>query len=197
MDAAAELNDRRRELQAREGVAACGALRTSPIRCGGAKRTRESRSRDLAVVLADASSLATEAYDDMRARWLDRLLGADRPSGAVVVPRPLRLPPLGSRRHVLEGPRYRRLPGYAARARLRPRSGSEHPASTSRTGRRSHPARPSSPADPPAVVHLITRAQRRPSGLPGLLHEAGHALHFAGCDPRFLMPFASSPAITR
>ena len=39
------------------------------------------------------------------------------------------------------------------------------------------------PADPPFVVHLITRAQ---GGLPdyqGFLHEAGHALHYAGCDP--------------
>jgi hypothetical protein len=39
------------------------------------------------------------------------------------------------------------------------------------------------PADPPTVVHLITRAQ---GGLPdyqGFLHEAGHALHYAGCDP--------------
>ena len=39
------------------------------------------------------------------------------------------------------------------------------------------------PADPPTVVHLITRPQ---GGLPdyqGFLHEAGHALHYAGCDP--------------
>ena len=39
-------------------------------------------------------------------------------------------------------------------------------------------------SDPPEVVHLITRAQ---GGLPdyqAFLHEAGHALHYAGCDPR-------------
>src|SRR5207244_13146370 len=38
-------------------------------------------------------------------------------------------------------------------------------------------------SNPPTVVHLITRAQ---GGLPGyqaFLHEAGHALHYGGCDP--------------
>ena len=42
-------------------------------------------------------------------------------------------------------------------------------------------------SDPPSVVHLITRAQ----GLPdyrSFLHEAGHALHYAGCDPD--LPYA-------
>ena len=43
-------------------------------------------------------------------------------------------------------------------------------------------------SDPPSVVHLITRAQ---GGLPdyrSFLHEAGHALHYAGCDPE--LPYA-------
>ncbi len=38
-------------------------------------------------------------------------------------------------------------------------------------------------ADPPKVVHLITRAQGGLHDYQAFLHEAGHALHYAGCDP--------------
>ena len=38
-------------------------------------------------------------------------------------------------------------------------------------------------ADPPEVVHLITRAQGGIHDYQAFLHEAGHALHYAGCDP--------------
>jgi hypothetical protein len=38
-------------------------------------------------------------------------------------------------------------------------------------------------ADPPQVVHLITRAQGGLHDYQAFLHEAGHALHYAGCDP--------------
>ena len=38
-------------------------------------------------------------------------------------------------------------------------------------------------SDPPTVVHLITRAQGGLHDYQGFLHEAGHALHYAGCDP--------------
>src|SRR4029079_11312162 len=38
-------------------------------------------------------------------------------------------------------------------------------------------------SDPPTVVHLITRAQGGLHDYQACLHEAGHALHYAGCDP--------------
>jgi hypothetical protein len=38
-------------------------------------------------------------------------------------------------------------------------------------------------SDPPEVVHLITRAQGGLHDYQAFLHEAGHALHYAGCDP--------------
>jgi hypothetical protein len=38
-------------------------------------------------------------------------------------------------------------------------------------------------SDPPNVVHLITRSQGGLHDYQGFLHEAGHALHYAGCDP--------------
>jgi hypothetical protein len=38
-------------------------------------------------------------------------------------------------------------------------------------------------SDPPQIVHLITRAQGGLHDYQAFLHEAGHALHYAGCDP--------------
>jgi hypothetical protein len=38
-------------------------------------------------------------------------------------------------------------------------------------------------SDPPSVVHLITRAQGGLHDYQAFLHEAGHALHYAGLDP--------------
>jgi hypothetical protein len=43
-------------------------------------------------------------------------------------------------------------------------------------------------SDPPKVVHLITRAQGGLHDYQAFLHEAGHALHYAGCDPQ--LPYA-------
>ena len=45
------------------------------------------------------------------------------------------------------------------------------------------------PADPPRVVHLITRAQGGIHDYEAFLHEAGHALHYAGCDPGLPVSF--------
>jgi hypothetical protein len=39
------------------------------------------------------------------------------------------------------------------------------------------------PSDPPQIVHLITRAQGGLHDYQAFLHEAGHALHYAGVDP--------------
>ena len=44
-------------------------------------------------------------------------------------------------------------------------------------------------ADPPRVVHLITRAQGGLHDYEAFLHEAGHALHYAGCDPMLPLSF--------
>jgi hypothetical protein len=38
-------------------------------------------------------------------------------------------------------------------------------------------------SDAPQIVHLITRAQGGLHDYQAFLHEAGHALHYAGCDP--------------
>ena len=44
-------------------------------------------------------------------------------------------------------------------------------------------------SDPPNVVHLITRAQGGLHDYGAFLHEAGHALHYAGCDPELPYTF--------
>jgi hypothetical protein len=44
-------------------------------------------------------------------------------------------------------------------------------------------------SDPPKVVHLITRAQGGLHDYQAFLHEAGHALHYAGCDPALSYTF--------
>ncbi|HEX6724194.1 MAG TPA: hypothetical protein VF073_03030 [Gaiella sp.] len=44
-------------------------------------------------------------------------------------------------------------------------------------------------ADPPRVVHLITRAQGGLHDYEAFLHEAGHALHYAACDPALPLAF--------
>ena len=44
-------------------------------------------------------------------------------------------------------------------------------------------------SDPPRIVHLITRAQGGLHDYQAFLHEAGHALHFAGVDPSLPIAF--------
>src|SRR6266581_5965688 len=44
-------------------------------------------------------------------------------------------------------------------------------------------------SDPPKVVHLITRAQGGLHDYQAFLHESGHALHYAGCDPSLSYTF--------
>ena len=44
-------------------------------------------------------------------------------------------------------------------------------------------------SDPPQVVHLITRAMGGLHDYQAFLHEAGHALHYAGVDPKLSMVF--------
>ena len=44
-------------------------------------------------------------------------------------------------------------------------------------------------SDPPQIVHLITRAQGGLHDYQAFLHEAGHALHYAGVDPKLPYTF--------
>ncbi len=186
MDAAGELNDRRHQLKhAREALRAELSGEPDPIR-----RSEEEKGvvlAEIARAFADASTRLTEAYDDMRARWLDRLLGADRP------PEPSSYhAPYVYRLSALAGTYSKERATDVCLATLRELGFDLEADPNIQVDLEDRPQktpRPAViPADPPAVVHLITRAQGGLQDYQGLLHEAGHALHFAGCDPA--LPYA-------
>jgi hypothetical protein len=138
--------------------------------------------RQLADVLADASALTEERWGELRDRWFDRLLGEARP------PRPRsyhasymrRLSPLAET-YTKERATEICLAtlqdlGFdlAGDPHIRPDL-EDRPQKTPRAF--------VLPSDPPTVVHLVTRAMGGLHDYQAFLHEAGHALHYAGCDP--------------
>jgi hypothetical protein len=148
---------------------------------------KEISLRELERTLAAASSAADDAWAQMRARWFDRLLGSERDDVPVAFHSSYmrRLSPLES-------------------TYTKDRAVSICMATLSRLGfdlendeniRLDLDDRPQkSPracviaSDPPKVVHLITRAMGGLHDYQAFLHEAGHALHYAGCDPS--LPYA-------
>ncbi len=142
--------------------------------------------RELAGVLEQASAAIEAEYVRLRERWFERLLGADRqpvPSSfhmAYV----RRLSPLEStytKERAVEvcldtlaqlGFDLNEEPNIRLDLEDRPQKS---------------PRACVIASDPPTVVHLITRAQGGLHDYQAFLHEAGHALHYAGCDPS--LPF--------
>ena len=144
--------------------------------------------RDLEAVLRKASDAASAEYERLREHWFERLLGAEReevPSNAHV--RWLRrLSPLEStypKERSVEvcvetvrelGFELEAIPNIRLDLEDRPQK---------------NPRACVIAADPPEIVHLITRAQGGVSDYQAFLHEAGHALHYAGVDPRLPWTF--------
>jgi hypothetical protein len=142
--------------------------------------------RDLERALVAASDATTSSYEVMRERWFDRILGTDRDSiptsGHVAYVR--RLSPLESTYTkdrataiCLEttstlGFDLTAIPNIRLDLEDRPQK---------------NPRACVIASDPPNVVHLITLAQGGLADYQAFLHEAGHALHYAGVDPR--LPF--------
>ena len=138
--------------------------------------------RELERALDATSRAATEAWTAMRERWFDRLLGPDRDD----VP---------TSNHVAYMRRLSPLEAVYTKERSVPvcvetltRLGFD--LEQEKGIRLDLDDRPQkSPracviaSDPPQVVHLITRAQGGLHDYQAFLHEAGHALHYAGCDP--------------
>jgi hypothetical protein len=138
--------------------------------------------QELERVLDAASRASAEAYDRLRERWFGKLLGPDRDdlptSNHTSYLR--RLSPLEEtytkERAVpvcvatLErlGFDLEQIPGIRLDLDDRPQKS---------------PRACVIASDPPNVVHLITRAQGGLHDYQAFLHEAGHALHYAGCDP--------------
>jgi hypothetical protein len=186
-DASASFNDDRLGLlHAEEDLAAELSGIADPV-----ERNEEEKRislHELAEVLARTSKSAEEAYLQLRERWFERLLGPERES-------------IPSSYHVAY---LRRVSPLAetytkdacvdicldALARLGFDLAKD---SKIRLDVEDRPQK--SPracviaSDAPEVVHLITRAQGGLHDYQAFLHEAGHALHFAGCDPELPYTF--------
>jgi hypothetical protein len=186
-DRSAEFNDERLEvLRAAEELEAEVSGEADPV-----ARNEEEKGislRDLEAVLAQASERSTDAYVLLRDRWFEQLLGPDRD-------------PVPSSYHVA----YLRRLSPLESTYTKDRAVEVCMDTTKRLGfdlenepniRLDLDDRPQKspracviPSDPPRVVHLITRAQGGLHDYQAFLHEAGHALHYAGVDPNLPYTF--------
>jgi hypothetical protein len=180
-------NEQRRELLAARDELE-GRLAGEPDTVARNEAEKQISLRELETVLRRAADDAGAEYERLRERWFERLLGPERaelPSNAHV--RWLRrLSPLESiyprERSVEVCVETVRQLGFELEAIPNIRLDLEDRPQKS-------PRACVIAADPPEVVHLITRAQGGLSDYQSFLHEAGHALHYAGCDPRLPWTF--------
>ncbi len=138
--------------------------------------------RELEAALAQASEAAETVYVALRDRWFDKLLGPgrDQTPSSYHVAFLRRLSPLEStytkdRAVEICMDTLSRL-GFDVADEPNIRLDLDDRPQKS-------PRACVIPSDPPAVVHLITRAQGGLHDYQAFLHEAGHALHYAGVDP--------------
>jgi hypothetical protein len=180
-DASAVFNDDRYRLLARaEELDAELSGDPDPVR-----RSADRKAIDLHVLagaLAEAARRQEETWEPLRGRWLERVLGPERDAEP-------------ASHHVAYIRRMSPLADLYAKERSVPicletlsRIGFDLAANGRiRLDLDDRPQK--SPracviaSDPPSVVHLITRAQGGLHDYQAFLHEAGHALHYAGCDP--------------
>jgi hypothetical protein len=138
--------------------------------------------RELEGALARASEAADDVYARLRQAWFERLLGPERDErpSSYHVAYVRRLSPLES-----IYTKERAVPiCMDTLARLGLDLEAEPNIKLDLDDRpQKSPRACVIPSDPPQVVHLITRAQGGLHDYQAFLHEAGHALHYAGCDP--------------
>src|SRR5207245_2893903 len=143
---------------------------------------KEISITELERAIAPASAAADEPYARLRETWFTRLLGGDRdelpPSYHSAYMR--RLSPLEStytkQRSVEICMNTLKQLGFDM-------EGDENIRLDLDDRPQKSPRACTIASDPPKVVHLITRAQGGLQDYQAFLHEAGHALHYAGCDP--------------
>jgi hypothetical protein len=180
--------DRRALLEAHERLEADVTGDPDPVR-----RNEEEKGislRELEGVLVAASDTTTAVFARMRDRWFEKLLGPGReevPSNAHLHYL-RRLSPLEStytKERAVDiclattlalGFDMTAIPNIRLDTEDRPQK---------------NPRACVIASNPPDVVHLITRAQGGLSDYQAFLHEAGHALHYAGVDPRLPYTFRS------
>jgi hypothetical protein len=186
-DRNAEFNDDRLELLSKwETLDA--ELSRIPDPIGRSEDEKQISLRELEGALAAASASVDDAYARLCDRWFERLLGAERE-------------PVPSSYHSA----YMRRLSPLESTYTKERSVEICMDTLAKLGfdlendeniRLDLDDRPQkSPracviaSDPPKVVHLITRAQGGLHDYQAFLHEAGHALHYAGCDPSLSYTF--------
>jgi hypothetical protein len=135
---------------------------------------------DLLRGLENASERSTSAWEPLRERWLERLLPGREPEPTSFhVAWLRRLSPLADT--------YSKERAVEVCVRTIEQIGFDLAATGIRLDLEDRPQK--SPracviaSDPPELVHLITRAQGGLHDYAAFLHEAGHALHYAGIDP--------------
>jgi hypothetical protein len=180
-DASAAFNDERLELlRAGETLDAELSGEADPVaRSAGRKRID---LHELAGVLRAAAREQDEAWADLRERWCDRVLGEEREAepASYHIAYLRRMSPLASlytkERAVPVCLETLQRLGFAL-------ASDDHIRLDLDDRPQKNPRACVIASDPPTVVHLITRAQGGLHDYQGFLHEAGHALHYAGCDP--------------
>ena len=186
-DASAAFNDDRLEmLQAREELDAELSGEADAV-----ARNEEEKGislRDLARILDVASREADEVYGRLSTRWFDKLLGQERAE----VPTSYHVSWL-RRLSPLEATYTKDRATEVCLRTLRDLGFDLDQEPNIKLDLDDRPQK--SPracviaADPPKIVHLITRAQGGLHDYQAFLHEAGHALHYGNCDPELPYTF--------
>jgi hypothetical protein len=149
---------------------------------------KEISLRELESVLVAASDKIEEAFIELRETWFERLLGPERESqpSSAHMGYVRRLSPFDAT--------YTK--DRATEVCLETLSALGFDLAADRNIKLDLDDRPQkSPracviaSDPPKVVHLITRAQGGLHDYQAFMHEAGHALHYAGVNPKLPYTF--------
>jgi hypothetical protein len=186
-DASAGFNDERLELlRGREELDA--ELSGEPDAVARSEEEKGISLRDLAGVLEAASRQADDPFRPLAARWFDKLLGEERPE----VPTSYHVAWL-RRVSPLDATYTKERATAVCLDTLRQLGFDLDREPNIKLDLDDRPQK--SPracviaADPPRVVHLITRAQGGLHDYQAFLHEAGHALHYGNCDPELPYTF--------
>jgi len=180
-DASARFNVDRHELMA-AAETLDAELSSDPDPVGRSARRKAIDIHALADALGRAAREQDESFGPLRERWLDRILGEEHETepASYHMAYLRRLSPLAD-----TYTKERAVPvcletlsrlGFDLAAQ-------EHIRLDLDDRPQKNPRACVIASDPPNVVHLITRAQGGLHDYQGLLHEAGHALHYAGVDP--------------
>jgi hypothetical protein len=183
----ASFNERRRDLLAARDALE-GELSGERDAVARNEGEKQISLRELESVLRRVNDDVAGEYGRLRERWFDRLLGPQRdelPSNAHVrwlrrlSPLEATYPKARSVEVCVETVRelgfdLEAIPNIRLDLEDRPQK---------------NPRACVIASNPPQVVHLITRAQGGLSDYQSFLHEAGHALHYAGCDPQLPWTF--------